>query len=82
MKRFNDNLLFWVFLLISISSQAALTKPTLVYPANNANNLPTGIQLNVKNSNGTSYIFEYATSSNMANATRIDVAKASFNTRH
>lgn len=82
MKRFNDNLLFWVFLLISISSQAALTKPTLVYPANNANNLPTGIQLNLKNSNGTSYIFEYATSSNMANATRIDVAKASFNTRH
>ena len=63
------------------SSFALLTTPTLNSPANNATQLATGVRLDVKNSNGTSYVFEYSESSSMTNSVRIEVSMTSFNTR-
>ena len=74
---------FWVccITLWNFTATAALTIPTQVSPTDQATNQPTGVQLNLKNSNGTTYAFEYSTTLSMSNPVRIEVKKGSFNTR-
>ncbi len=76
------SLLLSLILLVAFqSSYALLTTPTLNSPANNATGLTSGVRLDVKNSNGTSYVFEYSESSSMTNPIRLEVSMTAFNTR-
>ncbi len=77
--------LYLKFILISLLSifpkfvLGVLTTPTLNTPADNAVNLPTGVQMSVNSTGSTNYAFEYSEFASMANALRIESLYSSYN---